>query len=410
MITEPPRQPREEELPGDRARPEAAARGDLRGREGHHGVRPAAGPAVLDRRSALHHARRLHPQGRRQVLRRAERRRPAEAEDQRRSTRTRWARRTASKEYIQDKLRSAQWLIRSIQQRQRTIIKVAESIMKFQREFFDKGIAHLKPLILRDVAEDIGMHESTVSRVTTNKYVHTPQGIFELKFFFNSGISRTNGEELASQAVKSKIKELVAAEDAKRPHSRSEDRRAAQEGRHRHRAPHGREVPRAARDPELVQAQAGVLTDGYRGSSCPAAYSVAWSDSRGRAVHQGVRTTAPNAARSCSRTRARSTSTRSRSSWSGLVHRDARTRRRRGSISRIDSIARRRWSRCRSRAPAGQPRASAGEHTARSWRPSPTSAPCSMCSTSSVRRPSPATSPPRATSPNACESSSNRSP
>jgi RNA polymerase sigma-54 factor len=125
----------------------------------------------------------------------------------------------ASKDYVQDKLRSAQWLIRSIQQRQRTIIKVAESILKFQREFFDKGIAHLKPLILRDVAEDIGMHESTVSRVTTSKYVHTPQGIFELKFFFNSGISRTNGEDLASQAVKSKIKELVDAEDPKRPHS-----------------------------------------------------------------------------------------------------------------------------------------------------------------------------------------------
>jgi RNA polymerase sigma-54 factor len=125
----------------------------------------------------------------------------------------------ASKDYVQDKLRSAQWLIRSIQQRQRTIIKVAESILKFQREFFDKGIAHLKPLILRDVAEDIGMHESTVSRVTTSKYVHTPQGIFELKFFFNSGISRTNGEDLASQAVKSKIKELVDSEDVKRPHS-----------------------------------------------------------------------------------------------------------------------------------------------------------------------------------------------
>ena len=125
----------------------------------------------------------------------------------------------ASKDYVQDKLRSAQWLIRSIQQRQRTIIKVAESILKFQREFFDKGIAHLKPLILRDVAEDIGMHESTVSRVTTAKYVHTPQGIFELKFFFNSGISRTNGEDLASQAVKSKIKELVDGEDVKRPHS-----------------------------------------------------------------------------------------------------------------------------------------------------------------------------------------------
>jgi len=122
-----------------------------------------------------------------------------------------------AKDYIQDKLRSAQWLIRSIHQRQRTIIKVTESILKFQREFFDKGVAHLKPLILRDVAEDIGMHESTISRVTTAKYLHTPQGIYELKYFFNSGISRTNGDDLASQAVKSKIKHIIAAEDPKKP-------------------------------------------------------------------------------------------------------------------------------------------------------------------------------------------------
>jgi RNA polymerase sigma-54 factor len=124
-----------------------------------------------------------------------------------------------AKEYIQDKLRSAVWLIRSIHQRQRTIFKVTESIVKFQRDFFDKGIAYLKPLILRDVAEDIGMHESTVSRVTTNKYVHTPQGIYELKFFFNSAISRTGGDEIASEAVKNHIKQIVAAEDPKRPHS-----------------------------------------------------------------------------------------------------------------------------------------------------------------------------------------------
>ena len=124
-----------------------------------------------------------------------------------------------AREYIQDKLRSAQWLIRSIQQRQRTIVKVTESIIKFQRDFFDKGIAFLKPLILRDVAEDINMHESTISRVTTNKYVHTPQGIFELKFFFNSGISRTDGDEVASEAVKTKIKQIITAEDNRHPHS-----------------------------------------------------------------------------------------------------------------------------------------------------------------------------------------------
>jgi RNA polymerase sigma-54 factor len=124
-----------------------------------------------------------------------------------------------AKEYIQEKLRSAVWLIRSIHQRQRTIYKVTESIVKFQRDFLDNGIAHLKPLILRDVAEDIGMHESTVSRVTTNKYVHTPQGIYELKFFFNSAINRTGGDEIASEAVKNHIKQIVAAEDARHPHS-----------------------------------------------------------------------------------------------------------------------------------------------------------------------------------------------
>ncbi len=127
---------------------------------------------------------------------------------------------TQTKEYIQEKLRSAVWLIRSIHQRQRTIVKVTDSIIKFQREFLDKGIAYLKPLILRDVAEDIGMHESTVSRVTTNKYVHTPQGIYELKFFFNSSIARANGgDDIASEAVKNQIKQIVAGEPGDKPYS-----------------------------------------------------------------------------------------------------------------------------------------------------------------------------------------------
>lgn len=122
------------------------------------------------------------------------------------------------KAYIQDKLRSATWLIRSIHQRQRTIHKVTESILKHQRDFFEKGVEHLKPLILRDVADDIGMHESTVSRVTSNKYVHTPQGIFELKYFFNSTIRGTGSQDdLASEAVKAHIKELIGKEDPKKP-------------------------------------------------------------------------------------------------------------------------------------------------------------------------------------------------
>ncbi len=127
--------------------------------------------------------------------------------------------RADTREYVQNKLRSAQWLIRSIQQRQRTIIRVTESIVKFQREFFEKGIGYLRPMVLRDVAEDIGMHESTISRVTTNKYVSTPQGIFELKYFFNSAIGRSNGDEIASESVKSRIKELVSNEDPKKPYS-----------------------------------------------------------------------------------------------------------------------------------------------------------------------------------------------
>jgi RNA polymerase sigma-54 factor len=122
-----------------------------------------------------------------------------------------------AKEYVQNKLRSALWLIRSIHQRQRTIYKVTESILKHQRGFFDKGVAYLKPMVLRDVAEDVGMHESTISRVTTNKYVHTPQGVFELKYFFNSGINRVEGGAVASEAVKERIRKLVSGEDSKKP-------------------------------------------------------------------------------------------------------------------------------------------------------------------------------------------------
>lgn len=121
--------------------------------------------------------------------------------------------------YIQDKLRSAAWLIKSIHQRQKTIYRVMESILGFQRKFFEKGIAHLKPMVLRDVAQDIGMHESTISRVTTNKYAHTPQGIFELKYFFNSSIKRLHGGAIASISVQEKIKQIIAAEDPCKPYS-----------------------------------------------------------------------------------------------------------------------------------------------------------------------------------------------
>jgi RNA polymerase sigma-54 factor len=126
-----------------------------------------------------------------------------------------------TKEYLQDKLRSAAWLIRSIHQRQKTIYKTMESILKFQRPFFENGITHLKPMVLRDVAEDIEMHESTISRVTTNKYAYTPQGIFELKYFFNSSIKRIHGEGIASASVQDKIKKIIESENPKKPFSDS---------------------------------------------------------------------------------------------------------------------------------------------------------------------------------------------
>lgn len=126
------------------------------------------------------------------------------------------------KEYINEKIRSALWLIKSIQQRQRTIYRVTKSIVKFQREFLDKGVAHLKPMILKDVAMDVEMHESTISRVTSNKYVHTPQGIFELKYFFNSSIHTARGENMASESVKEKIREILAKEDLQKPYSDQE--------------------------------------------------------------------------------------------------------------------------------------------------------------------------------------------
>ena len=124
---------------------------------------------------------------------------------------------TETKEYIKGKIRSASWLIRSIQQRQRTIYKVMDAILKRQRDFFDFGVDRLKPMILRDIAEDIGMHECTVSRVTTGKYVHTSQGIFELKYFFNSGITNSDGLGIASESIKTRIRQMVDEEEPRKP-------------------------------------------------------------------------------------------------------------------------------------------------------------------------------------------------
>jgi len=122
-----------------------------------------------------------------------------------------------TREYLEEKFRSAIWLMKSVEQRRQTLLRVTKSLCKFQREFLDKGLAYLKPLVLKDVADDIGMHESTVSRVTTNKYVYTPQGVFELKFFFHSGLESLEGDAMSSVSVKDIIRKAVAAEESRKP-------------------------------------------------------------------------------------------------------------------------------------------------------------------------------------------------
>ncbi len=128
----------------------------------------------------------------------------------------------SARQYIQKHLDNALWFIRSINQRQRTLYKVAESIVRFQRDFLDHGLSHLKPLTLRQVAEDVQMHESTISRVTTNKYIHTPQGVLDLKYFFNSGINLGLGDQIASESVKEKIRQIVQSENPENPLSDQE--------------------------------------------------------------------------------------------------------------------------------------------------------------------------------------------
>jgi RNA polymerase sigma-54 factor len=120
-------------------------------------------------------------------------------------------------DFLREKLRSAQWLIRSIHERQRTVYRVMESILKYQRAFFEHGISHLKPMVLRDVAGDIDMAESTISRVTANKYAHTPHGIFDLKYFFTSHVQSDRGDPVSSTVVQEKIRKIISAENLRKP-------------------------------------------------------------------------------------------------------------------------------------------------------------------------------------------------
>jgi len=124
-----------------------------------------------------------------------------------------------TRDYVEGKFRSALWMIKSIEQRRQTMLKVGRSLCRFQRGFLDNGLNHLKPLILKDVADDIGMHESTISRVTTNKYIHTPQGLFELKFFFHSSVGSYLGNEMSSVRVKEMIRKICKEEDQAKPYT-----------------------------------------------------------------------------------------------------------------------------------------------------------------------------------------------
>ena len=159
-----------------------------------------------------------------------------------------------AKQYVEQKIRSAVWLIKSVEQRQRTLRRVAQSLVNFQRDFLDKGLPYLRPLALRDVGDDINMHESTISRVTTNKYVQTPQGLFELKFFFHSGIASKDGPMVSSVSVKKIIRDMVEAEEASTPLS---DQEIAQ-------ALHGQGLRIARRTVAKYREELGVLPSHQR--------------------------------------------------------------------------------------------------------------------------------------------------
>jgi RNA polymerase sigma-54 factor len=122
-----------------------------------------------------------------------------------------------TKSFVKSKLKSARWIVQTIEQRRRTMVKVMSKIVEKQRAFFDHGVLHLRPLTLQDVAREIEMHESTVSRVTSGKYVQTPRGVFELKFFFSSGLGTVEGEDISSKAAKEKITRLIDKEEKRRP-------------------------------------------------------------------------------------------------------------------------------------------------------------------------------------------------
>ena len=155
-----------------------------------------------------------------------------------------------SKTYLTECLNNANWLVKSLDQRARTILKVASEIVRQQDAFLTYGVRHLRPLNLRTIADAIAMHESTVSRVTSNKYIATPRGVFELKYFFTASIQSVNGAESHSaEAVRDRIREMIENEERARNSFRRPHRLAADRGRREYRAPHRRQISRGHANP-----------------------------------------------------------------------------------------------------------------------------------------------------------------
>ena len=223
---------------------------------------PKPGLKYSDQERRVHHPRPDRRQDRRPLPRVPQRHRhaaaPALAGPTRRSPATRRSSRRRTASSSRHKMNSANWMIQAIEQRRQTMLKVMNFIVDRQRDFFEKGIEYLKPLTLREVAEVINMHESTVSRVTNEKYVQTPRGVLPLKFFFSSALSTASGEDASARSIRAKLEKMVAEERPGQAAHRPADRAPLPGAGHPDRPPHGRQVPRPARHPPGPDAEAGM--------------------------------------------------------------------------------------------------------------------------------------------------------
>ena len=213
--------------------------------------RPLSGQTLFVRRADLRFAGSLYRKNRRRICHLFYRRRQSASSDQSdisADARTRKKRRKKTKDFIKDKVRSAVDLLRNIEHRKQTIYRVVECIVQKTTEFLDHGVQHIKPMMLKDVAEDIGMHLSTISRVVNRKYAHTPQGVIELRRFFSEGMLNEDGEEVSTRILKLRIKKMIEEENTKKPMTDDQDRQNSDQRRRKTFAPDGRQIPRPDAD------------------------------------------------------------------------------------------------------------------------------------------------------------------